>query len=620
MGNARGHVASNLAPSSTNNATIPFASPDVSILNYQSALYQPSAASMAAVAQRSMPLQAGAPQICTARPDPFQQALIVCPPGFQGLQASPSKHTSYSVRMENAVPIVTQAPGAQPLQIQPGLLTQQAWPSGTQQILLPPAWQQLTHTSVQHATVIPESMGNGQPLANWRNPHPHGSHYNPIMQQPALLTGHVTLPSNQTLNVGVAHVMRQPTTNSSKKNKQHQMSSRNMSSYEVSSSQAVLSPQRSKRVKENTPPRCAVLQNCPVSQGCGGGWGQTDPEQASSTTRDHQHHAPRQTIIIPDTPSPAVSIITISSDTDEEDEHKQNNSSSSKHRKNVISCVTVHDSPESDCSSHNSPYAVDSRTAAANNNNNHHNNHSYDTKTTILDNYHNGNPRTIIIPPLKSQTSEAPISERLMPEPMNHQNSSYKFKSSNGVLSSHHIQGVPGAGAYRQQRTGPHPLQQQPLNLSQAQQHMVAERNHRRQQAYITPTIAPQPPYSFHHNSPSHAANVHPHLAATHLSSQPHLYTYAGPTGLGSTGTVAHLVASQGSGRHAVHQHGPYPAGLVHQVPVSMSHRVLPSPTLHHGQYQAQFAHQAYISASPASTVYTGYPLSPTKVNQYPYL
>ena len=46
--------------------------------------------------------------------------LFIC----TGLQASPSKHTSYSVRMENAVPIVTQAPGAQPLQIQPGLLTQ----------------------------------------------------------------------------------------------------------------------------------------------------------------------------------------------------------------------------------------------------------------------------------------------------------------------------------------------------------------------------------------------------------------------------------------------------------------------------------------------------------------
>uniref|UniRef100_A0A8C4HW54 non-specific serine/threonine protein kinase n=1 Tax=Dicentrarchus labrax TaxID=13489 RepID=A0A8C4HW54_DICLA len=530
--------ATNLAPSSTNNATLSFASPDVSILNYQSALYQPTAASMAAVAQRSMPLQPGAPQLCAARPDPFQQALIVCPPGFQGLQASPSKHTSYSVRMENAVPIVTQAPGAQPLQIQPGLLTQQAWPSGTQQILLPPAWQQLTHTSVQHATVIPDSMSSAQPLANWRNSHPHGSHYNPIMQQPALLAGHVTLPTNQTLNVGVAHVMRQPSTNnnsSSKKNKQHQMSARYSNLLEA--------------------------------------------EQASSTTRDHQHqhHVPRQTIIIPDTPSPAVSIITISSDTDEEEDHKQNNSSSSKQRKNVISCVTVHDSPDSDCSSNNSPYTVESRPP---------NNNTYDTKTTILDNYNNGNPRTIIIPPLKTQNSEVPSEcERLMP----------------GVTLG----------------------QSQPFYnfLCQAQQHMVAERNggHRRQQAYITPTIATQAPYSFHHNSPSHTGNVHPHLAATHLPSQPHLYTYTTPAALGSTGTVAHLVASQGSARHAV-QHGSYPPSIVHQVPVSMGHRVLPSPTLHHSQYQAQFAHQAYISASPASTVYTGYPLSPTKVNQYPYL
>lgn len=82
-------------------------------------------------------------------------------------------------------------------------------------------------------------------------------------------------------------------------------------------------------------------------------------------------------------------------------------SSSSKQRKNVISCVTVHDSPESDCSSNNSPYAVESRPP---------NNNSYDTKTTILDNYNNGNPRTIIIPPLKTQSNEVPSEcERLMP-------------------------------------------------------------------------------------------------------------------------------------------------------------------------------------------------------------
>ncbi|XP_032954797.1 homeodomain-interacting protein kinase 2-like [Rhinolophus ferrumequinum] len=71
-------------------------------------------------------------------------------------------------------------------------------------------------------------MAGTQQLADWRNTHAHGSHYNPIMQQPALLTGHVTLPAAQPLNVGVAHVMRQqPTsTTSSRKSKQHQSSAR----------------------------------------------------------------------------------------------------------------------------------------------------------------------------------------------------------------------------------------------------------------------------------------------------------------------------------------------------------------------------------------------------------
>ncbi|XP_029105596.1 homeodomain-interacting protein kinase 2-like isoform X3 [Scleropages formosus] len=605
--------ATNLASSSTS-ATLSLANPDISLLNYQSALCQPPN-----VAQRGVALQPGAAQLCPPRPDPFQQALIVCPPGFQGLQASPSKHAGYSVRMENAVPIVTQAPGgAQPLQIQPSLLTQQPWPSGAQQILLPSAWQQLTHTSVQHAAVIPDAMATTQPLASWRNSHAHGSHYNPIMQQPALLAGHMTLPSSQPLNVGVAHVMRQQPTSSSssKKNKQHQLSARNVSAYEVSSSQAVLSPQRSKRVKENTPPRCAVVQGSSTSGSsstCGGplacgGW----TEVASSTTRDHQQ-PPRQTIVIPDTPSPAVSIITISSDTDEEDDHKQaNGSTMSKQRKNVISCVTVHDSPDSHCSSNNSPYAVEPQTANAN---------GFDSKGAVLDNCCNGNPRTIIIPPLKTQSSEQLAEcERLLPDTAAHQNSAYRFKASNGTVpaSGHSLGGVAGGGSYRQQRPGPHPFQQQPLNLSQAQAHMAPDRTggHRRQQAYIAPTIAAQAPYSFHHTSPSHTAAVHPHLGATHLSGQPHLYTYPAPAALGSTGAVAHLVASQGSVRHAV-PHSTYPPAMV---PVSMGHRVLPSPTLHHSQYQAQFAHQTYISASPGSAVYTGYPLSPTKVNQYPYL
>nr|XP_014340214.1 PREDICTED: homeodomain-interacting protein kinase 2 isoform X2 [Latimeria chalumnae] len=605
-----------VAPSTSTNLTMTFNNQLNSIHN------QPSAASMAAVAQRSMPLQTGPAQICAARPEPFQQALIVCPTGFQGLQASPSKHGRYPVRMENAVPIVTQAPGAQPLQIQSGLLTQQAWPSGTQQILLPPTWQQLTgvaaHTAVQHATVLPEGMTGTQQL-DWRNTHGHGSHYNPIMQQPALLAGHVTLPSAQPLNVGVAHVMRQqPTSSSSSKRNKHQSSARNISTHEVSSSQTISSPQRSKRVKENTPPRCAVVQTsiaCSSSLACS--WGEA---AASSTTKE----PPRQTIVIPDTPSPAVSVITISSDTDEEEEQKSApTSTQSKHRKNVISCVTVHDSHDSDSSSNNTPYSVSHRGP-------HHHGSAHASKQTVQS-HSTGNFRTIIVPPLKTQSTNVLVEcDSRVADSAGHHSSSYKAKSSNVVTSTsgHSSGSSSGAVSYRQQRTGAYGLQQQPLNLSQAQQHVATERNgsHRRQQAYITPTIT-QVPYTFPHSSPSHTA-VHPHLAAAaaaaaaaHLPGQTHLYTYTTPAALGSTGTVAHLVAPQGSAHHAhTVQHAAYPAGLVHQVPVTMGPKVLPSPTLHPSQYQAQFTHQTYINSSPVSTVYTGYPLSPTKVNQYPYI
>ncbi|XP_075066747.1 homeodomain-interacting protein kinase 2 isoform X2 [Mixophyes fleayi] len=616
-----------VAPSTSTNLTMTFNN-QLNTVHSQS-----SAASMAAVAQRSLPLQTGATQIC-ARPDPFQQALIVCPPAFQGslgslvhtmvpytgtlgvigrdqhslsrvssgLQNSPSKHGGYSVRMDNAVPLVTQTAGAQALQIQSGLLTQ-AWPSGTQQILLPPAWQQLAGvaapTSVQHATVIPDSMAGPQQLADWRNTHAHSGHYNPIMQQPALLAGHVALPSAQPLNVGVAHVMRQQPTSSSSSRKKHHSSVRN-STYEVLSSQSHSSPQRSKQVKENTPPRCSLPQNsapCGPSITCGWGEGSALPSRA-----DHQ----RQTIVIPDTPSPAVTVITISSDTDEEEEQKHVAPSLPKQRRNVISCVTVHDSPISDSSSNTSPYAANGQRRNANTVA-----HESKCQPEIPC---PSNPRTIIVPPLKTQPSEGRLEcERRQPDTTSHHSYKPKSSSSTAASTTHSSSNSNAAGTYRQPRPVGHSFQQQPLNLSQVAQHLSTESsaNHRRQQAYITPTLA-QAPYSFPHNSPSHGA-VHPHLAATaHLPSQPHLYTYTAPAALGSTGTVAHLVASQGSARHAA-----YPASLV---PVSMASRLLPSPSLHPSQYQAQFAHRTYIPASPSSAVYTGYPLSPPKVNQYPYI
>lgn len=69
----------------------------------------------------------------------------------------------------------------------------------------------------------------------------------------------------------------------------------------------------------------------------------------------------------------------------------------SKQRKNVISCVTVHDSPYSDSSSNTSPYSVQHRAG--------HNASTFDTKGS-LENHCTGNPRTIIVPPLKTQASE----------------------------------------------------------------------------------------------------------------------------------------------------------------------------------------------------------------------
>ncbi|XP_067863403.1 homeodomain-interacting protein kinase 1-like isoform X4 [Heptranchias perlo] len=578
MHNTMHNQANTLAPTSTA-ATLSLSSADVSLLNYQSALYQPTVAPVAGIAQPSMPLQAGTTQLC-AQADPFQQALIVCPPAFQGLQAS-AKHSGFSVRVENAVPVVPQAPAAQSIQIQPGVLTQ-AWPGGTQQILLPSTWQQLpgvaVHNSVPHATVIPEAMTSSQQLADWRNVHSHGGQYNAIVQQPSLLAGHVTLAA-QPLNVGVAHVVRQPqnSRSSSKRNKQHH-NTRNVPVLDVTPSQTYM-----------------VVQNSPASA----------PSPYCSTTLDHQ----RQTIVIPDTPSPAVSVITIRSDTDEEEETKQKlGSSGVKQRSNVISYVTVHDSFESDSSNSNSPYPCERPRAT------HVISSTQEVSKRTLDACHSSGSRTIIVQPLKAQVSDS----------MGESNSlsgffSNVYKAKTGMPMSGQISSSTTPTLYRQR---------QPLNLSQAQQSVSQERSvnpaPRRQQAYVAPTLA-QAPYSFQHNSPTHPG-VHPHLtvsAPTHLPGQPHMYTYTpAAAALATSSSMAHLLNQQSSSRHAMQQatYTAHPTSLLQQVPVSMGPSLLPSASIAPSQYQHPFATQSYINASRAPTLYAGYPLSPTKINQYSYL
>uniref|UniRef100_A0AAY4C7Y5 non-specific serine/threonine protein kinase n=1 Tax=Denticeps clupeoides TaxID=299321 RepID=A0AAY4C7Y5_9TELE len=158
--------AANAVPGATGNLTVTFSSQlnqhnqvpsagaTVPLLNYQPALYQQATINIPGLTQPSIPLQPRPPQLCP-QAEPFQQTLIVCPPTtIQGLPSS-SKGSSCPVRMDSSVPLVQQGQSSQPLQIQPSMLTQQAWPSGTQQILIPSTWQQVPGVAIHSSAHQP---------------------------------------------------------------------------------------------------------------------------------------------------------------------------------------------------------------------------------------------------------------------------------------------------------------------------------------------------------------------------------------------------------------------------------------------------------------------------------
>lgn len=141
---------------------------------------------------------------------------------------------------------------------------------------------------------------------------------------------------------------------------------------------------------------------------------------------------------------------------------------------------------------------------------------------------------------------------------------------------------------------------------------------HRRPQAYIPPTMHGHT-FALSHSSPNHTAGPHPHLGG-HPHSQPTLLSYPPSGSLVTAAPVAHLLPSPVASRPPVLQptyNISHPAGIMHQVTVGINPRLLPSPTLHpQGQFKPLFPPHSYI-ASPA---YTSFPLSPTKINQYPYI
>ncbi|XP_026092935.1 homeodomain-interacting protein kinase 1-like isoform X4 [Carassius auratus] len=489
-------------------------SSNVPLLNYQPGLYQQATINIPGLAQQSVPLQARPTQLC-AQTEPFQQTLIVCPPTIQGLQTS-NKHAGYPVRMDNSVPIVPQNQSTQPLHIQPSMLTQ-GWPAGTQQILIPSSWQQMSGMAMHNPSqpVLSHSPMSSllsdnttQQNSSWRG---RGGQCDGTQQGSAqgcnvsTQPSHTKAASSRTQQSGV------------KRSKGRHAESR-------------------ARPTSSQQPTSSVAHNCgDVSQ----------------------------PIIISDTPSPAVSIITIHSDTEDEDDRKfPPESCSVNQRTNVISCVTVHDSQDSDSST------------------------STPLSPKCLPNYSENNTHSkslaVVPPSVKTQLWDGASGEQ-------RPNGSGKSKKGTSSQSSD-----------RHQRAASN--RSQPLNLSQAQQSVMSSHDRagggslRRQPTY--------PP-----TGPSHSYRLH---EASLFGSASSLYAYPASAALASVSQAVDQLhnsaassCSSSSGRHT-RPTGPYSASLSLLQKNSAMGVIAP--------YQQQQL------STPSYQRPAAFPLSQRKLNQYRYL
>ncbi|KAM9443644.1 homeodomain-interacting protein kinase 1 isoform 2-T3 [Clarias gariepinus] len=503
---AAGNLTVTFSSQLNQNNQVPSAAGAVPLLNYQPALYQQATINIPGLAQSSLPLQSRPPQLC-GQNEPFQQTLIVCPSTtIQGLSSS-NKTSSYPVRMETGVPVVQQSQNTQSLQIQPGMLAQQAWQTGTQQILLPSAWQQVPGMAVHGAgttsaltnspleTILSENSTKQTP--SWR-----ASHGTVLQQNPHILN------SAQSLGCGVSNAARP---SQSKRNRARGGDTNNS----CSSYRAVLS----------------------------------------------------QPIIISDTPSPAVSVITIHSDSDEEDERKFHPAScGTSQRANVISCVTVLDSDSSTAS----PLTPLPR------------NGTVGTQSSRL-----AKSLAIVVPSVKMQPSEILSST----------------KAASGVPQSSYIK--PKRMATRQPCSSgesinqQEPSRSQPLNLSQttvsSSQDSTSGSSLRRQQTY--------PPSSSQYRLQE----------AVSFTSAPSLYTYPSSAPRAMEQLLVH-----GSSPSVRSPAGPYAPGLIPKEPVNGVVHGLPA------HYQQHFPSHPYVGPNTSTTrgsgTYSGYQISPGIVSQYPYI
>uniref|UniRef100_A0A671RTY2 non-specific serine/threonine protein kinase n=1 Tax=Sinocyclocheilus anshuiensis TaxID=1608454 RepID=A0A671RTY2_9TELE len=618
------------------------------------------ASSAPSVMHAGIPLQTGSAQFG----DSFQQALILCPPTLQGLPPNPKKPAGYSI------PLVTQASAIQPLQIRPAVITQQAWSNGAQQILVP-TWPQVAPVAPSATTMASETVAGPQRLADWGKVHSLGNHYSSMIphHQP-LLTNPMAMSAHQPISIGIAHVVwPQPAAN--KRNKPSSNRSNNFMHSTNSQNSSCQSPKMVDRAKntEEVAADCVVEAESEVVPEDEPVCCKAEPEYEDSTVSQKQ----RQTIVIADSPSPAGSVISISSGTDEEGPDTQKHSLECKgspeceacqstlnmervcslsspdstlstsssaseqssaspcKRPNSMSddecesgCVTVDGSPASVSSSRaDSPFLE--ATYINGNNQNCKANGTTEVESTKLP------VRTMVVPPMRVQNNE-PMGRTGNKSHQPYQNTSLTIPPSCPPKGRSSYTRQPPYSTLlvnRQQKTAQAfpPLQpsQQQLPFGQVQHYGSSHQkwngnySHRRPQAFIPPTVHGHT-FTLPHGSPTHTAHppqshlgIHPHTQPTLLS-----YPPSGP--LVTNAPMAHLLASPGTTRNHVFQPAyglTHPVGhLVHQVTVGLN-RLLPSPTLHpQGQFKPLFPPHSFI-ASPA---YAGFPLSPTKLHQYPYV
>ncbi|XP_062247174.1 homeodomain-interacting protein kinase 1 isoform X2 [Platichthys flesus] len=543
--NGKNLFASNNTPSAATNLTVTFSSQlnqhnqmsstggqslslssNVPLLNYQPGLYQQATINIPGLTQQGVPLQTRPTQLCT-QTEPFQQTLIVCPPNIQGLQTS-NKPSGYPLRMDNSVPLVPQNQSSQSLHIQPGIMAQQGWPAGTQQILIPSTWQTMPGMAIHNPgqTVVPDSpmeapVSDSQQASVWRGR--HGS-------QDAGVGRHA---ASQNHTSGAAH-------------SRAQQGKRSRARHAETRARPVSSVHSAHTVVHNT----TAL-----------GGDQSQP------------------IVISDTPSPAVSIITIHSDSEDEDDRKFPAAcSGTSQRPNVISCVTVHDSHDSD-SSTSTPLSPKASSQPA-------------------------KALAVILPSVKSQSGES-TTHKAPAAPDQTTSNVGKSKKVSTLQSS-----PPGdANTERSQRQSAS-SRSQPLNLSQVQQSVMSSSDDptgsssslRRQPTY-------PPPVSSHSSY---------HLQDNALfTSTPNLYAYPASAALASVSQAVDQMQG-GSSRH----------GRVGGAFSSLALLQKNSSLVLGGSAPEQYAsHPQHLLPQPPPPLQLGeQPFQRTsaayqrKLNQYPYL